>query len=117
MPSKPKQYCARCRVAHDAGGCPEKGSGWLKRQQGTTTTKRGYGHAWRKIRDRIMTRDNWLCKTHARQGKLVKATAVDHIIPKGEGGTDDDPNLEAICDACHAAKTKLEAARSMGRGG
>ena len=112
MPSKPKQYCARCRVAHSADGCPDKAVGWLKRQQGTTTTKRGYGHSWRKKRAIIMLRDNWLCKNHLRQGKLVKATAVDHIIPKCNGGTDDEENLEAICDACHAIKTRRESSAS-----
>ena len=117
MPSKPKQYCARCKIAHEAGGCPSAVGGWAARQEGTTTTKRGYGHAWRKTRDRIMSRDNWLCQTHMRQGKLVKATAVDHITPKSRGGTDDYINLEAICDACHAVKTSRESSIFGGRGG
>lgn len=29
------------------------------------------------------------------------ATEVHHLVERAEGGTDDDENLLAICDACH----------------
>jgi hypothetical protein len=41
-------------------------------------------------------------------------TEVDHILPKAEGGTDDDTNLQTICKARHRIKTQAEAARARG---
>ncbi len=76
---------------------------------------RGYGHRWVKLRERILARDSYLCQTCAKAGRLTPATAVDHIVPKAQGGTDDPGNLAAICDPCHRAKTSAEAARAQGR--
>jgi 5-methylcytosine-specific restriction endonuclease McrA len=43
------------------------------------------------------------------------ATHVDHKIPKAQGGTDDENNLQAICVTCHKCKTERES--NEGRGG
>ena len=50
-----------------------------------------------------------------RQDRLTVATQVDHVIPQAEGGTDEESNLQAICEPCHQAKTKAEAARGVVR--
>jgi 5-methylcytosine-specific restriction protein A len=42
---------------------------------------------------------------------VTPAHAVDHILAKAKGGTDDPANLEAICRAHHLDKTM----REMGR--
>lgn len=77
------------------------------------TTQRGYGHAWRKLRAHIMERDRYLCQPCRQAGRLTPANAVDHIINKASGGSDEMTNLQAICNACHKAKTQTES----GRGG
>jgi len=41
--------------------------------------------------------------------RITPATEVDHIVGKAQGGTDAADNLEAICKACHQAKTASEA--------
>lgn len=61
-------------------------------------------------RAKIFARDNGLCQTCKRNGLVTVATQVDHIKPLHLGGTDDDSNLESICDYCHKAKTKEEQA-------
>lgn len=33
---------------------------------------------------------------------------VDHRIPRSAGGTDDDANLDTLCQSCHARKTASE---------
>ncbi len=33
------------------------------------------------------------------------AKVVDHIIPKTLGGTDEESNLQSICERCHNRKT------------
>jgi 5-methylcytosine-specific restriction endonuclease McrA len=68
---------------------------------------------WRKLRDRILKRDEHRCYICGRDG----ADEVDHIIPLFEGGSKADPgNLAAIHDdPCHQAKSKGEAARANAR--
>ena len=84
-------------------------TGWKRHQQKLgNTTQRGYGHSWRKLRDHILHRDSFTCKECERNGRLTQAYAVDHIIPKAQGGTDSEQNLEAICYKCHKIKTQKE---------
>lgn len=87
----------------------EKRSNWNKRiDRSGSTTDRGYGHAWRKLRERILKRDNYLCVKCRAAGRLVEATDVDHIKAKTHGGTDDESNLQSLCAPCHKEKTAKE---------
>lgn len=72
---------------------------------GKSTTARGYGYPWQKIRKRILERDGHLCQAHLRRGIYRNGRQVDHILAKALGGTDYDDNLETLCDPCHKAKT------------
>jgi 5-methylcytosine-specific restriction protein A len=75
-----------------------------------SAAERGYGHAWRKVREHVMRRDCGLCQcTECTQlGRLLIATEIDHIVPKAKGGTDDLDNLQAISAECHQRKTLAE---------
>ena len=73
------------------------------------------GRPWRRKRARILARDGKLCQPCKAAGRLTLATQVDHIVPKAEGGTDEEDNLQAICAPCHDAKSRTEATR--GRNG
>ena len=64
---------------------------------------RGYGHVWRKLRERILARDP-VCVLCWR----APSTQCDHIVPKSKGGTDSDANLRGICRRCHDSKSGLE---------
>lgn len=67
---------------------------------------------WKQTRDRILKRDNNICHVCRRPG----ADQCDHIIPRAEGGTDEDDNLAAIHgEPCHREKTLAEAARGRAR--
>lgn len=87
-----------------------------------TRHERGYGTDWDKIRERILRRDNGLCQECLRNGVLTAvgdkpfSAWCDHVIPKAEGGTDDDENLQTLCRSCHQAKTDREKLRGRGRG-
>ncbi|MFE3839401.1 HNH endonuclease [Pseudogemmobacter sonorensis] len=85
--------------------------GW--RGKAGTRHQRGYGAAWDKLREIILCRDRRLCQQCLRAGKAGHAHAVDHIIPKSKGGTDDLDNLEALCKRCHAEKTAHEGAEAQ----
>lgn len=43
-----------------------------------------------------------------REGRITEAREVDHIVPVHQDGTDDEANLQAICIACHRAKSLRE---------
>ncbi|MBC7599705.1 MAG: HNH endonuclease [Polaromonas sp.] len=81
-----------------------------------TRHERGYGTVWDKVRELIMRRDGGICQPCLQSRTVTLAHAVDHIVPKAEGGTDDPANLQAICRPCHAAKTAEEARRGVDRG-
>ena len=66
------------------------------------------GSAWGKIRVRILRRDNGLCQTCKRSGKLTLAEQVDHIVPVSKGGGNEDVNLEGICSSCHRDKSRAD---------
>jgi 5-methylcytosine-specific restriction enzyme A len=76
-----------------------------------TRQQRGYTEHWYKvIRPRVLRRDAYLCQECKRNGKLTpvgkgKNAHVDHIIPKSQGGTDDDSNLRTLCASCHSRAT------------
>ena len=57
---------------------------------------------WRKIRARIIERDRGLCQLCGNEGD-----SVDHIMPRIEGGTDDDYNLQLLCRSCNSKKWGL----------
>lgn len=86
-----------------------KRSGWNRRVDRTgSTTERGYGYAWSKLRKRILQRDKYLCVSCSAQGRITEATDVDHIVCKAHGGTDDELNLQSLCSSCHKEKTQKE---------
>ena len=70
-----------------------------ERQRGTSTA-RGYGAAWRKIRDAYI-------KAHPTCEDCGQApsTEVDHVVSKRRGGRDHPSNLRALCGGCHRRKT------------
>ncbi len=62
-------------------------------------TANGSTSKWRKIRQRIINRDRGLCQQCGNEGD-----SVDHIIPRSQGGTDDDWNLQLLCRPCNSSK-------------
>ena len=79
-----------------------------------SSSQRGYGAQWRKARTMFLA-EHPLCVDpygdHARQGQVVPATDVDHILPRRQGGSNDASNLQALCHVCHSKKTSLEVGR------
>jgi 5-methylcytosine-specific restriction protein A len=69
------------------------------------------GRPWRRLRERILQRDSYVCQACAREGRTQIAHEVDHVVNIAAGGTDDPSNLEAICTDCHRKKTQQEARR------
>ena len=89
-----------------------KAEGW---SHTLSTTERGYGGKWPRIRQRVLERDKHLCIPCQDQGILTIARQVDHIVNKASGGTDDLSNLQSICIDCHKAKTAKEGGVAKGQ--
>jgi len=121
MPRKAPTPCRHpgCRaLVAESGYCAahaREAVGWSKDVRRGSRHERGYGWAWTKLRKRILERDGGLCQPCLREDRITLATAVDHIVSKSEGGTDDESNLQAICNDCHDAKTALESARGRSK--
>ena len=100
MPDRPPRYSHR-------GALPRP-----ERKPWATTTgsaaSRGYGQRWKRLRDYIIAKEPY-CR-HCRARKVfTMATTVDHIVPKVSGGTDDEANLQPLCESCHKHKTAIDA--------
>lgn len=116
MPARPPSICRQpgCGVAiAKPGYCAahaRPAGGWQQDSARGTRQERGYGAEWEQIRSRILARACGLCECEAcrRLGRVRRATEVDHVLPKAQGGTDDDANLQAINRDCHKAKTLRE---------
>lgn len=54
---------------------------------------------WRKIRQRILERDQFCCQICGMEGNTV-----DHIIPRSSGGGDEEFNLQCLCSRCNSSK-------------
>ncbi|NDC63474.1 MAG: HNH endonuclease [Planctomycetia bacterium] len=65
---------------------------------------------WRAIRQRILIRDAYTCRSCEEVIYGPKAH-VDHIRPLEEGGTDDPANLQILCESCHGRKSREEQRR------
>lgn len=109
MPRKPLKPCKH-------PGCPELTAGLycvehekLHSRDRATSTGRGYDSHWRKARNRYL-KAHPLCEKCRKQGKLVRAAVVDHIVPhRGDERLFwDERNWQSLCKPCHDKKTMTE---------
>ncbi len=81
-----------------------------------TTTERGYGTQWQKLRQLQLNREP-LCEECKAAGRTKEGEHVDHIVPLSEGGQHELLNLQTLCAACHGRKTAADRRRRGGIGG
>ncbi len=90
-------------------------------QERGTAVERGYGAAWRKIRDGYLAAHPYCIDpfgVHNQSNEEIRATDVDHIQARNAGGGDDWSNLQALCHACHSRKTAtIDSKFASGRDG
>jgi 5-methylcytosine-specific restriction protein A len=79
-----------------------------------TSTERGYGSAWRKVRGAYLLAYPF-CVDCYKLGRMQYAEHVDHIVPKSQGGADDESNWQSLCASHHSAKTMREINRMRGK--
>ena len=67
---------------------------------------------------RILRRDHHRCqwiRVDTDRRCLAQARDVDHIISHADGGSDDDSNLQSLCEYHHRKKTGREGGIASGR--
>ena len=57
---------------------------------------------WRKLRERILVRDNHCCQRCGSEEELQ----IDHIISRVDGGQNNESNLQVLCKLCNLKKGK-----------
>ena len=55
-----------------------------------------YGRSWKRIRNRYI-KEHPFCEECFKDGKMVLAEEVHHILPVSRGGTNEVSNLMALC--------------------
>lgn len=98
--------CARL-VPYGSKYCEEHAP--LHTRDVKTTQEKGYGTRWQK-ESRAFLRANPLCVRCQQEGRYVKATVVDHIVPhRGDQQLFwDRSNWQPLCKKCHDHKTMTE---------
>jgi 5-methylcytosine-specific restriction protein A len=105
MADRPRKFCLSpaCRhlAAEGSSFCEHhralQREAYLKRydQDRETTAARGYGAAWRRIREQR------LAQVPCCELCGAPATVVHHLRPLREGGSNDASNLQSLCARCH----------------
>lgn len=74
-----------------------------------SSSSRGYGSKWRKESKRFLATHPF-CERCKKDGRLVPATVVDHIVPhRGDRLLFwNYSNWQALCKCCHDKKTMQE---------
>ena len=79
-----------------------------------SASSRGYGAAWQRESRRFLSMpEHRLCEECLKEGRYVKATVVDHIVPHVPHRGDpalfwDRSNWRGLCKSCHDKKTGRE---------
>lgn len=64
------------------------------------------GEDWQATRKRVLERDDYECQfcgvsNEGHKEEYDRGLSAHHIIPEGDGGSDDVDNLIAVCQSCH----------------
>jgi 5-methylcytosine-specific restriction protein A len=113
MPPKAKKPCSYpgCPALTTERFCEKHKQSERKRydNQRGTAAQRGYGYRWQLARIYFLMQYP-LCAECGKNGKVVSATVVDHIIPH-KGNQElfwDTRNWQPLCKRCHDVKTVKE---------
>lgn len=117
MPRKPLKPCSypSCPKLTDSRYCAEHKKLVDKQynlyERDKTSQKFYQSVEWKAVKKRHLQLEP-LCRECKRNGKLTKATMVDHIVPIKQGGLPlDDSNLQSLCWSCHSKKSVQEGSR------
>lgn len=97
-------YCETCRATPKTRRDRVATTGLLNPAVGPT------GDGWANARRRVLKRDRWRCYVCSQ-----RADFATHIMPTSRGGTDQDDNIVAACEACHLCGLGVPATDIQGK--
>ncbi|HJZ54246.1 MAG TPA: HNH endonuclease signature motif containing protein [Gemmataceae bacterium] len=114
MPQRPATYRPP-RTAPNGGNRTSSLTTGQPSSHRPTAAQRGYGYRWQLVRIQVLNdvdgttypHGGPLCRECQKQGKLVEANTIDHIIPHrgDEVLMWKADNLMSLCKPCHDRKT------------
>lgn len=111
MPYKPNKPCRHpgCAALVPSGQKFCERHKAMHPEEVRSAAGRGYGAAWQKARRQYLE-VHPLCVECMKEGRYVKATVVDHIVPhRGDQKLFwDRSNWQALCKRCHDRKTMTD---------
>lgn len=60
-----------------------------------------YPENWQEIRSEIIHRDNYICFRCEMIAERMGDLSVHHLLPRNEGGKENEENLITLCHPCH----------------
>lgn len=63
---------------------------------------RAGAEAWASLHPRLLDRDGWRCRNPLCRSP--RGLEIDHVVPRSQGGPDEEANLVTLCSRCHALK-------------
>ena len=113
MPMKPKRPCSYpgCPNLTDGRYCPEhqqKVNSNYEKYGRDKATKKRYGRAWKRIRDKYAS-EHPFCELCFERGIIVETEEIHHKKPLSEGGTHDRSNLIGCASRVTHRFTRREA--------
>ena len=105
MTSKPRKFCAAFPCFYLAEG----GSAYCHKHRPAPAPKEAdpfyLSVQWRAFRDWYISRHP-VCEQCEKDGRLTRATMVDHIVELKDGGAAiSESNVQSLCWKCHGVKT------------
>lgn len=105
------QYaCTTCGLPSDRRQCARhRSQRRQERKAAGFTGERGSTRAWRRLRDRVLERDDHTCvrcgvtKAELDRRDPPEVLDVHHLIGKAAGGSDVMANLVSLCPRCHGS--------------
>jgi len=104
MPDRPYRICSYpgCGARTRERYCPAHKTIAAREYNKTRTNRKHYDRHWVAVRNRYIGLHP-LCEHCLEAGRLVPAEHVHHIIAPGDGGSNADENLQALCKPCHSS--------------
>jgi 5-methylcytosine-specific restriction protein A len=114
MPMKPRRRCTVSLCGQDATPGASYCATHAREDYRASDSTRIRGSRLQRLRKQLFMRFP-LCVTCQAAGRVTMATIRDHVVPIAEGGTEDDRNVQALCQGCSDTKTAAESERGRAR--